>query len=354
MNPSSKRHSPDASAPPPPPNKKPKVHQIETTPSGIALPQKHWFDPWNSSSTGHQRAENRLSGSTSWRDSRNLKLGTQHKAARTGGERIADTVGAGSVDFGKDDRKENGSWEKRASGLRKGGQLSLFEAINRKKHKAEREEQGSHRENEDTSTVGPDAAAENLEDFSEEGQEGPPNISPDDLDAIPPSYQPDSNTRISSDGDSRPLKQIFVNLVFYINGSTAPLISDHKLKSTLALHGGSLSISHTRKTVTHVIIGNPHNYISKGGAGSKGTGGALAGTKIQKEIMRTRGKGVKFVSAEWVLESIKAGKRLSEARFENVKVGGAGQGSVFNQFRTTKPGITSGVKSESGSFDDGL
>lgn len=87
-----------------------------------------FFDPWNSSSTGHQRAENRLSGSTSWRVSRNLKLSEQYKGGLSGGsKRVADTVGAGSEDFGKDGRTENGGWVKGAKGLRTGGQQSLAE-----------------------------------------------------------------------------------------------------------------------------------------------------------------------------------------------------------------------------------
>lgn len=36
-------------------------------------------------------------------------------------------MGAGSEDFGKDGRKENGGWEKGAKGLRTGGQKSLAE-----------------------------------------------------------------------------------------------------------------------------------------------------------------------------------------------------------------------------------
>jgi hypothetical protein len=40
---------------------------------------------------------------------------------------VADTVGAGSEDFGKDGRKANGGWEKGATGLRSGGQKSLAE-----------------------------------------------------------------------------------------------------------------------------------------------------------------------------------------------------------------------------------
>lgn len=100
-----------------------------TASPAIAAPARRtFFDPWNSSSTGHQRAENRLSGSTSWRASRSLKLDKQYKGGLSGGgKRVADTVGAGSEEFGKDGRKENGDWERGAKGLRTGGQKSLAE-----------------------------------------------------------------------------------------------------------------------------------------------------------------------------------------------------------------------------------
>ena len=99
----------------------------QTSPSVAVGAPRTFFDPWNSSSTGHQRAENRLSGSTSWRSSRNLKLGEQYKGGLSGGRRVADTVGAGSEEFGTDGRKVNGGWEKGARGLRTGGQKSLVE-----------------------------------------------------------------------------------------------------------------------------------------------------------------------------------------------------------------------------------
>jgi hypothetical protein len=99
----------------------------QTPPVAAAPPRRTFFDSWNSSSSGHQRAENRLSGSTLWRVSRNNKLGEQFKSGITGGKRVADTVGAGSENFGKDGRKENGGWERGAKGLRTGGQKSLAE-----------------------------------------------------------------------------------------------------------------------------------------------------------------------------------------------------------------------------------
>lgn len=102
--------------------------QSSTSSSAVANPTRTVFDPWNSASTGHQRAENRLLGSTSWRDSRNLKLREQYRGGLGGGgKRVADTVGAGSEECGKDGRKANGGWERGAKGLRTGRQRSLVE-----------------------------------------------------------------------------------------------------------------------------------------------------------------------------------------------------------------------------------
>ena len=71
-----------------------------------------------------------------------------------------------------------------------------------------------------------------------------------------------------------------------LNSSTMPLISDHKLKYVLNSHGASQSIALGRRTVTHVILGMTY-------------GGSLAGSKIQKEIARTRRSTVKYVTIEW-------------------------------------------------------
>ena len=57
------------------------------------------FDPWNSSGTGHQRAENKIGGSTGWRMSRNQKLSHQFKRGGAGGEMILDTVKTSSEDW---------------------------------------------------------------------------------------------------------------------------------------------------------------------------------------------------------------------------------------------------------------
>jgi hypothetical protein len=120
--------------------------------------------------------------------------------------------------------------------------------------------------------------------------------------------------------------QIFRSLNLYVNGSTAPLVSDHRLKQLWVQHGGSVSIRLGRKTVTHVVLGN-----------TGGGGGRLAAGKIQKEISTVRGQGVKYVTAKWVLDSVEKGKRLSEAAYCAAdKIGGARQSSVRGLLAATK------------------
>jgi hypothetical protein len=88
-------------------------------------------------------------------------------------------------------------------------------------------------------------------------------------------------------------KKIFDGLVVYVNGSTYPMISDHKLKHLLAENGARMSIHLGRRQVTHVILGKPN------GSEGMGAGGGLAASKIQKEIKRVGGCGIKYVGVEW-------------------------------------------------------
>lgn len=142
---------------------------------------------------------------------------------------------------------------------------------------------------------------------------------------LPPSAQPPEETTDSTFVTQPP--QIFRNLTMYLNGSTAPLISDHKLKQVFAQHGGNASISLGRRTVTHVILGT-----------SLSGGGGLASTKIQKEVALVRGlgKGVKYVTAQWVVDSVGKGVRQPEGRYipEGIegRLGGSGQKSVRGMF----------------------
>lgn len=88
-------------------------------------------------------------------------------------------------------------------------------------------------------------------------------------------------------------RRIFDGLMVYINGSTYPMISDHKLKHVLVENGAKLLIHLGRRQVTHVILGRPS------GAQGLGAGGGLSGSKIEKEIRRIGGCGVKYVGVEW-------------------------------------------------------
>lgn len=101
-------------------------------------------------------------------------------------------------------------------------------------------------------------------------------------------------------------KGIFDGLVIYVNGSTYPLVSDHKLKHMLAENGAKVSIHLCRKQVTHVILGRPCGTEGSAGTRSQwgpGVGGGLAGGKIQKEIRRVGGCGIKYVNVEWKVYS---------------------------------------------------
>lgn len=89
-------------------------------------------------------------------------------------------------------------------------------------------------------------------------------------------------------------RKLFDGVTVYVNGSTFPLVSDHRLKQLITENGGAMSLNLGRRKVTHVILGRPN-----GSAEGRGTGGGLAAGKLEKEIQKTRGCGVKFVSVEW-------------------------------------------------------
>lgn len=220
-----------------------------------AEPIRKAFDPWNSSATGHQRADNRLAGSTSWRASRTTKLAHQYNAGAGGGKRIFDSVGAGSQNFGKDGRKENGGWKKGAPGLREEGWQDVGGLL--------ADKEGEVKKRGEEAKIG--AKRKRAED-DESGVQRKPE---------------------------RP-KEIFRDLCIYINGSTAPAVGDHRLKYLLAENGANVSIALGRRTVTHVILGTPN-----GSAASRGAGGGLAASKIEKEIKKVGGCGIKYVGVEW-------------------------------------------------------
>ena len=112
--------------------------------------------------------------------------------------------------------------------------------------------------------------------------------------------EPPDTSKLNSTGNtdsprSKLLPKIFANLTIFINGSTMPLISDHKLKSLLTNHGARMSIALGRRSVTHVILGKANSGVGRG------AGGGLAGSKIEKEILRRggSGNGIRYVNVEW-------------------------------------------------------
>ena len=236
-----------------------------------ADPIRKTFDPWNSSATGHQRAENRgLAGSTAWRQSRTLKLAHQYEAGVSGGKIVSDAVGEGSR--GKDGRCQNGDWALEALALREKGcqdvqTLSSFSESrgNRKMREISRGEQGQTNRLPSKPYPVPSSTVE------AEAEEG----------------------ALQEQNSGQQKKKIFQNLCIYINGSTAPMVSDLHVKRLLAEHGAGISISLGRRSVTHVILGKPND------AGHQGAGGGLAAGKLQKEIKRVGGCGVKYVGVEW-------------------------------------------------------
>ncbi|QPH04381.1 hypothetical protein C2857_001335 [Epichloe festucae Fl1] len=203
------------------------------------------FDPWNSSSTGHQRGESRPG--TAWRDSRNRRLNEQLRGVRVPPSPSDTTVPSqprrSVVDM-----------------LRKPG---LMKKDNGDGDGAAGREQQQHE-----SRAGHGA--------------------------------------------------IFAGTCIHVNGSTFPLVSDHRLKRIVTDNGGSMSLHLGRRKVTHVVLGTS-------------TAGGLAGGKMEREIRRMRGCGVYFVGVEWVLESLKSGKRLPEARFSNARMASSAQASVYDK-----------------------
>lgn len=260
-----------------------------------------------------------MTGSTSWRDSRTYKLANQLKdsTGRGGTQHLTDLVGAGSADFGKDGR--NGDWEKGAPGLREAGwqdirgmmrgprKRSLVEAANPnalKQHK----------------TISP-AVEEDHRPCA--GSTISPKAKDNSKD-IPGTISHEADAEDEPESPPKRLPQIFDGLTIYLNGSTAPLVSDHRLKSLFVSHGGNVCLRLARRSVTHVILGE--------------TG--LAADKIQREVRKVGGESVRYVTAKWVIDSVEAGKRKSEGPYlpKDLGIGGSRQKSVGDMFSKPKKG----------------
>ncbi|KAM0666006.1 hypothetical protein ACQRIU_005350 [Beauveria bassiana] len=236
------------------------------------------FDPWNSSSTGHQRREasrRETDGvsETSWRASRALKINQQLKTQ----SHVPPPPPPASQDGEPTQRQPK----------------SVMEMLARP---------GSMKETMSSLTVVAEEASSE-------------KVKKDEV--------------ARRNGESAGQSRIFAGLVVHVNGSTAPLVSDYKLKTLLAAHGARVALHLARRHVTHVVLGRPAGSISGGGS-SAGCGGGLAGTKMDREIRRRGGNGIKYVGVEWVLESIRVGRRLPEAPFVNLDIAPHRQSSVYS------------------------
>ncbi|CUS07299.1 unnamed protein product [Tuber aestivum] len=123
-------------------------------------------------------------------------------------------------------------------------------------------------------------------------------------------------------------KKIFAGCTIYVNGSTAPLISDVELKRVLVANGAAVTTVMSRKRVSHVVLARPVDGLGNCGGG---IGGGLAAGKLQKEVSMKKGNGIRYVRVEWVLESLVAEKRLSESKYPvlNFRGGSASLDSMF-------------------------
>lgn len=283
-------------------------------------PRNHGiFDPWNSASTGHQRAENPYSNTTAWRDTRARKLERQFRSGDCGDETPAPAAFDGTVgpslpgdadpdpDTGARDKGSgsgNGAlrgagewrWVSGAEATRSqlgGRDIRSFMAVGKRKTEDDEgvggqtgkrkrgveklEFQASRRE---------ESASSRMQITSTSVSAATPSMGTETVLAV------DTTSTTNTGSSKEPSTRLFSGTTIYVNGSTLPQISDHKLKHLLVSHGARISISMARKTVSHVIVGQP-------GAAGTGGGGGLSARKLQQEIERGGWRGVKVVGVDW-------------------------------------------------------
>ncbi|KAL3462940.1 BRCT domain-containing protein [Aspergillus heterothallicus] len=320
--------------------KKPDLQTIAPTPTNHLV-----SDPWNSASSGHQRSES--NPGTSWQRTREAKLAQQ---LRTGDCTINSFTysrrnrvyekgewewdwggdarqGRGGPGGGRGTRKEVVEGDSKQRDIR--SMMKVNKAIPAKRL-SEKIESGEDKDvgkqvDRASSTSIPASRVEmepgpfvygksrtrattiTASDFTNTATYTSSLAMPTNASSLTQS-NPSSDTTISTSSSPLTESTILRGAIIYVNGQTTPMISDHKLKQLLVAHGATLALSLSRR-VTHVIIGKPNS-----GPG-RGAGGGLAAGKIQKEIQRGGWRGMRIVGVEWVLESIKAGKRLPETKF---------------------------------------
>lgn len=226
-----------------------------------ATRRQHPWDPWNSSATGHQRAETQAG--TGWRQSRSRKLNSQFRAGDgSGGERLSDTWGAGARDSSA---SQDGT-----------GKRSVMDMLTRP---------GLMRH-----TLGPSLAKGSEAEDKDRTVGSKPCLAAEEARMEQRRLQDEEKEAAARDHP----RKLFDGVTVYVNGSTFPLVSDHRLKQLITENGGNMSLHLERRKVTHVIVGRPN-----GSRRGDGTGGGLAAGKLEREIRRVGGCGVKFVGVEW-------------------------------------------------------
>ena len=245
-------------------------------------------------------------------------MAAQFRGGAGGGRRVADGACAGSPFFGRDGRLPKGGWQREASGLRR--ETACADVAEMLKGNGSSVTKSGR-----ASTTKASASCDDRIPLASRAVHTKRPRETDD----------DGRRAGSTDGAKRPRK-VFDGLCFYINGSTAPTVSDHRLKYLIAENGGRVAVALARKSVTHVVLGAPPDgpstsppYPSSTSSGASSLvsqasksvtrphpgrcGGGLAATKLQKEIRRIGGQAVKYVTAEWVLGSLEAGRRIPES-----------------------------------------
>lgn len=242
------------------------------------------FDPWNSVGAGHQRPETK--GPGGWRESRAMKMNSQLVAGNSGGKRIHDTVGEGSLDF-DETRKVLIPKEIKAR-----AKCSVADMLRRQVSGSGSETSSSSlAASRPLSAGSADNSSNSVSPVKNQHEGKIEDMVPDVTVTVSEATQTDDK-RVDHEEQQPTNRKIFDNLVIYVNGSTHPIISDHKLKHLLAENGARMSFHLGRRQVTHVILGRPSSV-------GHGAGGGLAGGKLEKEIRSVGGCGMKYVGVEW-------------------------------------------------------
>jgi hypothetical protein len=218
-----------------------------------------------------------------------MKMNSQLVAGNTGGKRIHDTVGEGSLDF-DEKRKVFIPKEVKARAVCSVADMLLrpgsMSASMSEKGSSSQLEPGSR-----PSSGGSAASRTSVSPVKAQQEQTSAGRIPHGTAATVEDTQLDDTNLDDEEPQSRK-RNIFDNLVIYVNGSTHPIISDHKLKHLLAENGARMSFHLGRRQVTHVILGRPSSA-------RYGAGGGLAGGKLEKEIRKLGGCGIKYVGVEW-------------------------------------------------------